>query len=47
MGLVSYGAVIEYGKKGNERTSLFTLLSSARTWSNPDIGARKIIASTR
>ena len=27
-------------------TSRFIVLSSARTWSNPDIGARKIIAST-
>ena len=38
-----------YGMRweGIERTSLFTLLSSARTWSNPDIGARKIIASTK
>ena len=34
------------GQKNGRRTSLFTVRSSARTWSNPDIGARKMIEST-
>ena len=33
-------------QRTNTLTSLFTLRSSARTWSNPDIGARNMIAST-
>ena len=43
----SASALVEDDIFNHEHTSRFTVRSSARTWSNPDIGARKMIASTR